>query len=388
VQTSAAQAASRTKSEFLANMSHEIRTPMNAILGLMHLALQTKLSEQQCSYIKSADVAAKSLLVIINDILDFSKIEAGKLEMEETDFYLSVLTRASIDLLSENAHRKGLNFLLDLQEGTPDHLVGDPVRLGQVINNLLSNAIKFTAKGEILTSIRAVEQCAESVKLLVTVKDSGIGLTQEQISHLFTAFTQADTSTTRKYGGTGLGLAISKRLTEMMDGEIWCDSEPGQGSTFSFTARFKLADQTSQPEIISDEASSETELVKSILGAAILLVEDNEINQMVASELLQNAGFKVSIANNGREALEIIQKEKFDLVFMDIQMPEMDGLSATREIRKIERLKSIPIIAMTANAMSGDREESLMAGMNDHVNKPIDVTACFKTMLKWIPPKQ
>jgi signal transduction histidine kinase/ActR/RegA family two-component response regulator len=388
VQTAAAQDASRTKSEFLANMSHEIRTPMNAILGLTHLALQTGLNEQQSTYINHVDVAAKSLLRIINDILDFSKIEAGKLEMEETDFYLSDLTSATMEMMSGNAKQKGLNFFLDLPEDIPDHLIGDSVRLGQVINNLLSNAIKFTAKGEVRLSVRTVEETDESAILRFTVKDSGIGLTQEQVGRLFTAFTQADASTTRKYGGTGLGLAISKLLVEMMGGEIWCESEPGSGSTFGFTARFKVAGGASRSRSENDNSSSDADLVKAIKNAKILLVEDNEINQLVASEILQNAGFEVTIANNGREALEVIQKNAFDLVFMDIQMPEMDGLTATREIRKIDRLKDVPIIAMTANAMSGDREESINAGMNDHVSKPIDITNCFKTMLKWIPAKR
>ncbi|GHV52575.1 hypothetical protein FACS1894216_08960 [Synergistales bacterium] len=388
VQTAAAQEASRAKSDFLANMSHEIRTPMNAILGLTHLTLQTKLSERQSLYINRAEFAAKNLLRIINDILDFSKIEAGKLEMEETDFYLSELASSTMDMLAAGARQKGLKLSLDLPEDTPDHLVGDSVRLGQILNNLLGNAVKFTARGEVLVSIRTAEHTAGSVMLRFTVKDSGIGMTREQMSRLFTAFTQADASTTRKYGGTGLGLAISKLLAEMMGGEIWCESEPGQGSTFGFTARFKLGDHSSRSGTAGAAPLSEADLVKTIKGAAILLAEDNEINQLVASEILEGVGFKVTVANNGLEVLEIIQKDEFDLVFMDIQMPEMDGLTATREIRKIDRLKQVPIIAMTANAMSGDREESLAAGMNDHVSKPIDIESCFQTMLKWIPPKE
>jgi CheY-like chemotaxis protein len=455
--------------------------------------------------------------------LDFSKIEAGKLEMEMTVFNLDHLTKSDLKLLSNTAVNKGLYLKLDIDPDVPRNFLGDQVRLGQVLNNLLSNAIKFTEKGGITVRVKVQEHLADEAMLLFQVIDTGIGLSSEQVGNLFTAFTQADSSITRKYGGTGLGLTISKRLVELMGGTIWCESTPGQGSTFSFTARLKLSDkppETIETSLVSfdslevlavddnptalelikealskqgikkvttlssgDEAivylknaESKPDLimvdwkmphldgietikqinqsaqlaqsslivmvtaynrdeilgpaktlgvskvltkpltdsylhdclmelfgkapkfadkpkkkfkgdeVKAIKGSKILLVEDNEVNQLVASKILGNAGFVVTIAPDGQKAVDIVQKETFDLVLMDIQMPIMDGLTAAKRIREMGYL-DLPIVAMTAHAMSSDRDLSLQAGMNDHVNKPINVKELFATLSKWIPPK-
>ena len=518
----AAEESTRAKSEFLANMSHEIRTPMNAILGLVHLALQTQMTDTQHDYLQKTESAAKTLLRIINDILDFSKIEAGKLEIEMEEFHLADLFQGVVDIVSPRANEKGIELLLQVPSDTPAGLIGDQVRLTQVLNNLANNAIKFTEKGQVTLKVETIEENGDRVVLRFLVEDTGIGLSKEQLDKLFSAFTQADVSTTRRYGGTGLGLVISKRLVEMMGGEIWCDSEVGKGSIFGFTAAFKVHstakryvpkrndfrglyalavdDNSVALEILNDflktlgfsvvTASSGAEALTTVSewnsqgrhfdlvfidwkmpgmdgietsdrinklinpnelpviimstaynrddvlglsqksgisnvltkpispstilnvlvdtfgrgvqgkepdstkatptknlsdkfkGTRILLAEDNEVNQLVASRILKNAGFVVEIANNGEEALEMVQANQYELVLMDIQMPKMDGIESTRQIRSIPKFKNLPIVAMTAHAMSGDREISLAAGMNDHINKPINLKELFSTLTK------
>jgi CheY-like chemotaxis protein/HPt (histidine-containing phosphotransfer) domain-containing protein len=351
------------------------------------------LSSKQHDYLQKIHGSAKSLLGILNDILDISKIEAGKMAMDRRPFELEEVMSNLATIVGVKSQEKNLAFILKITPNVPSSLIGDPLRLGQVLINLAGNAVKFTEKGEVIVRVELEKESDDQVTLRFTVEDSGIGMSQKEIDNLFRAFTQADTSITRKFGGTGLGLTISKRLVEMMGGRIWVESAPGRGSKFIFTACFHKAGVSGWDSLASGQfriagAQFNQALVSQFRGARMLLVEDDEINQQVAREMLENYGIKVTVAENGEEAIARLKEEQFDGVLMDMQMPVMDGVSTTREIRKDPRYAQLPIIALTANVMVSDQNEILAAGMNDHIGKPIDPDRLVATLAKWVHPNR
>ncbi|WIT10389.1 response regulator [Paucibacter sediminis] len=381
---SQAETATHAKSEFLANMSHEIRTPLNGILGMAHLMRRASLPPAQAERLDKILRSGQHLLRLINDILDLSKIEAGQLQLEERDFLLDEAVAAAVDVVGNAIQAKGLRLELQL-EGLPNALRGDATRLSQALLNYLGNALKFTETGGITLRGQLLEQGAQDCLLRFEVQDTGIGLRPEQQARLFRAFSQAEQSTARRYGGTGLGLAITQRIAALMGGEVGLRSTPGQGSCFWMTARLALAEHT-VPGLLPAEpgVQAEQRLAQRHGGRRVLVVDDDPVNQLVAQGLLQEVGLVVDVAETGLEALTLLASQPYALVLMDMQLPGMDGLQATRALRKLPGCAQLPVLAMTANAFAEDREQCLQAGMDDFISKPVDPERLFATLLQWL----
>ena len=386
-----AEESAKMKSDFLDNMNHELRTPMNGILGFLRMASQARTMVELRKYISEAEQSAKGLLRIVSDVLDFTEIERHKLKVNAEIFNISDIFDEMHDSFSSAADSKGLELIMRQPSDMPDQVIGDLLKLKRILSILIDNAIKFTAKGKITVRASIKKHTEQHVLICFYVRDTGIGLTPEQMESLFVPFWHADTSVTEEYGGTGFGLALSKHLAILLGGKIWAESEYEEGTTFYFTAHFVLpgALDFATERILSAKALEEQELDTEAYdpnNTHLLVVDDVRINQVIAKELLTGKGYSVDIANNGKEALAMLDAKKYDAILMDIQMPVMNGFEATEKIREDDKHKDLPIIAVSAHALTEDKEKSLAYGMNDHIAKPIDLEMLIATLNKWLKP--